>query len=154
MAAPPPWRYRCYASIVGGGLTRVKTDEIKAWYDRQSKDCQGKFGGRLRMLRSLPLEEWKWPLFRWLGDDGRGLGELRFLADRVQQRPLGFRGPEPDVFTLVFPAKEQSNRFVPRNAIEIAQRLKAEIEADKEHAIECWLFPDPKPDPSPRIGGR
>jgi hypothetical protein len=140
---PPPWRYRCYVSVRGTGSAAVRTDEIKAWYERQSKKCQQKFLDRLLALRGLPAEEWRPLLFRWLSGDGQGLGEVRFKADGVQQRPLGFRGPSPDVFTIVLPATEKGNRFVPNNAIELAQRLRSEIEADPEHTDECWLFRDP-----------
>jgi hypothetical protein len=144
MAAPPPWRYRCYVSIVRTGSAATRRDEVQAWYERQSKEWKRKFYGRLLALRGLPPEEWRPPLFRWLRGEGQGLGEIRFKADRVQQRPLGFRGPEPDIFTVVFPAaREKGSRFVPQNAIEQANQLKAEVKANKEHAIECWLFPDP-----------
>ena len=67
---------------------------------------------------------------------------MRFKADGVQQRPLGFRGPEPDVFTLLFPALEKNDRFLPRNAIEIALQLRAQVETDKRFCNECWLFRD------------
>lgn len=98
---------------------------------------------RLLELRNLGPRDWKPKLFRWLSGEGHGLGEVRFFVDRVQQRPLGFRGPRADLFTLVFPAKEIGDQFVPKNAIAIAQRRKAEIEADDQYANECWLFPDP-----------
>jgi hypothetical protein len=142
MPAPPPWRYRCYATLIEVGGNLVRRDEIRVGYQQQSKRWRAKFAERLSSLQALPFAEWRWPLFRWLSDDGRGLGEVRFLADGVQQRPLGFRGPEPDVFTLVFLAQERSNKFVPRNAIETAQRLRERIEANDRHSIKCWLFSD------------
>jgi hypothetical protein len=135
MMAPPPWRFRCYVSEDG-------TDEIRTWYDAQSKRIQQKFLSRVMALRGLPPEEWTTPLFRWLRGEGQGIGEVRFKADGVQQRPLGFRGPESDVFTLLFPASEKNDRFLPRNAIEIALQLRAQVEADKRFCNECWLFRD------------
>jgi hypothetical protein len=135
MMARPPWRFRCYVSEGG-------TDEIRTWYDAQSKRIQQKFLSRVMALRGLPPEEWTTPLFRWLRGEGQGIGEVRFKADGVQQRPLGFRGPEPDVFTLLFPALEKNDRFLPRNAIEIALQLRAQVETDKRFCNECWLFRD------------
>lgn len=132
MPFPPPWRFRCYLSEVG-------VDEIGAWYEMQPKQCQDKFLDRLLALRGLPLEEWRPPLFRWLRGEGQGLGEVRFKAG-VQQRPLGFRGPDPNVFTLVFPAREKNDRFIPRNACEIALERRREIERNKERSNVCWLF--------------
>jgi hypothetical protein len=137
MPAPPPWRFRCYVSEDG-------TDEIRAWYDDlQALEIQEKFLSRLRALRQLPLNEWRCPLFRWLRGDAHGLGEIRFKAARVQQRPLGFHGPGSDVFTLLFPATERSDRFVPRNATELALRRKAEVEKDANtRSKPFWLFGD------------
>jgi hypothetical protein len=144
MPPPPPWRFRCIASIVGAGSTAVLRDEVRAWHDRQSNEWRRKFAGRIFALNGMPFDEWKPLLFRWLRGDGQGLGEIRFKADSVQQRPLGFRGPEPDVFTIVFPsAQEKKSRFVPANAIKQAQRLRAEVEARREHTVDCWLFRDP-----------
>jgi hypothetical protein len=145
MPDPPPWRYRCH-------VTEDGADTIRFWYERQSQECRRKFLVRTQALRGLPLREWELPLFRWLRGDGQGLGEVRFKADRVQQRILGFRGPESDLFTFLYPAKEQSGRFIPRNAIEITQDLKSAVLANKDRSNEFWLFPDPKPKLPPGTG--
>jgi hypothetical protein len=136
---PPPWRFRCC-------VTEDGTDEIRTRYEAQSKQVQQKFLGRLLVLRGLPPEDWRLPLFRWLRGNGQGLGEVRFKADRVQQRVLGFRGPASDLFTFLFPAKEKNDRFIPRSAIEIAQQLKSTVLSSRNRSNECWLFPD---DPRP-----
>jgi hypothetical protein len=128
---------------------------FKVWYESQSIDVQGKFLGRLCSLGALPPEEWKLPLFRSLHGEASGLGEIRFMADRVQQRPLGFRGPSGDVFTLLYPAKEQSDRFIPRNACGIALSRKAEVEKNaNSRSKPCWLFVDPADDLPARIDER
>jgi hypothetical protein len=132
---PPPWRFHCYVSEDG-------TDEIRTWYEAQSKRLQQKFLDRMLALRGLPPEEWTLPLFRWLRGDGQGLGEIRFKSDGVQQRPLGFRGPEADLFTLLYPAREKKDRFMPKNAIAIAQGLRKQVESNKERSNDLWLFRD------------
>jgi len=144
-AAPPPWRFQCYVSDDG-------VDQIRVWYDSASEEVRAKFSSRLRALRQLPLMEWREPLFRWLRGEAHGLGEIRFKADRVQQRPLGFHGPESDVFTLVFPAKEKGDRFVPKNATALALERKAIIERDSRRSIPCWIFGDSAPSISGGIG--
>jgi hypothetical protein len=88
---PPPWRFRCY-------VTEDGTDEIRTWYEAQSKQVQQKFLGRLLVLRGLPPEDWRLPLFRWLRGNGQGLGEVRFKADRVQ--PAGPWFPRTRVGSL------------------------------------------------------
>jgi hypothetical protein len=117
-------------------------DEIRTWYEARSKRLQQKFLDRLLALSGLPAEEWRLPLFRWLRGNGQGLGEIRFKAEGVQQRPLGFRGPEPDVFTLLYLAREKNDQFVPKIAIGTAQDLRKRVESDKERSNDCWLFRD------------
>jgi hypothetical protein len=125
------WTIRCYVSEQG-------TDEIQAWYARQSRKVQGKFLSRLQMLATLELKDWKPPLFRWLHGDCHPLGELRFEVQNVQHRPLGYRAGAR-VFTLTFCAKEKSDRFVPANACEIGRRHKANIENGSGNSNVCWL---------------
>jgi hypothetical protein len=135
MPPPPLWRYRCYRTA--GGV-----DVIREWYEGETEQWQVKFVRLLQSLQSSPRPDWKYPRFRWLGD---GIGEIRFKANRVQQRPLGFQGPRgADVFTIVFAATERGDRFVPRDAIARAIARKAEVERDApRYSISCWLFDDP-----------
>jgi hypothetical protein len=126
------WAVRCYVNPQG-------VDQIRAWYDQQSRKVQGKFHSRLKALAQLDISEWKLPLFRWLHDECAPLGELRFEVQNVPHRPLGYRGPGPNVFTLTFCAREQSSRFVPANACAIALGRKAEIERNPGQSHACWL---------------
>ena len=103
-------------------------DEVRAWYDQASKKVRAKFQSRLKSLHTLPFDEWQLPLFRPLRRDLAGLGEIRFKgADNVQYRSIGFRSGVNE-FTLLFCAKEKSNKFVPKNAGEIALARKREVE--------------------------
>jgi len=129
---PALWTVRCYVSPQG-------VDEIRAWYDDQSRKVQGRFHSRLKALVTLPLEEWKLPLFRWLRGECVPLGELRFEVQNVQYRPLGFRGPGPNLFTLTFCAEERDDAFVPANACARGLARKLEIERNAERSHACWL---------------
>jgi hypothetical protein len=126
------WEVRCYLSPDG-------IDQIHAWYDQQSRKVQGKFLSRLKTPAQLDVSEWKLPLFRWLHGDCVPLGEVRFEVQNVPHRPLGYRGPGPNVFTLTFCATEQSNRFVPANACAVALGRKTEIERNPGQCHACWL---------------
>jgi hypothetical protein len=119
------WEFRCYVSSKG-------INEIRAWYDQQSKAVQGTFISRLRILGQCMPEEWRPKPFRWLRHECAGLGEIRFKAGNVQHRPLGFRSDRGQqcVFTFVFCAKEKGGRFVPPNACEIGLDNKAIIQGD------------------------
>ena len=90
------------------------------------------------MLSQLELNEWRFPLFRWLHDDCVPLGELRFDAQNVPYRPLGYRAADR-VFVLTFCATEKSNRFVPANACATALANKAKIENGTGSSNVCWL---------------
>lgn len=128
---PAIWRFRCYISPNG-------TDETRRWHDEQSKQVRAKFLQRLTTLAQLPFEEWREPLYKKLHGDCAGLGEIRFNANNVQQRPLGFRSGERE-FTILFCAIEKSNRFTPRNACEIALNRKYETLNLKDRTNALWL---------------
>ena len=125
------WSFRCYVSPNG-------TDEIRRWYNGQSKQVQARFLSKLTVLAQLPFEEWREPLYKNLHGECAGLGEIRFKGDNVQQRPLGFRSGETE-FTTLFCAIEKSNRFDPRNACEIALNRKHEVLNAKDRTNALWL---------------
>lgn len=128
---PIQWRFRCYQSVGG-------TDEIRAWYDRSSKQVQARFLSRIKMLAQLPFEEWNETLYKNLRGNCRGLGEIRFFADRKQQRPLGFRSGLNE-FTILFCATEKGGKFVPRNACLIALARKNEVQKSGAKTNALWL---------------
>lgn len=123
--------FRCYVSAKG-------RDEIEAWYASASKKVRAKFLSRLKMLANLPWDEWNEPLYKKLHGNCAGLGEIRFFADNVQQRPLGFRSGENE-FTLLFCATEKGGNFVPSNACEKALSRKDEVLVSKERTNALWL---------------
>lgn len=124
------WRFRCYVS--GRGI-----DEIKRWYDEGEPKMGAAFLSRLQTLSQLEAHQWELPYFRWLHGDCRGLGEVRFKANGVQHRPLGFLSG--DTFTLLFGAKEKGGKFLPKSACEIAQARKIEIQNAPQYSKELWL---------------
>ena len=124
------WEFRTYIDPKGN-------DVVRDWYDSQSKKVKAKFVSRLRMLATLPFSEWNETLHKALHREGAGLNEIRFKADNVQQRPLGFRSG-PREFTLLLCATEKSNRFIPANACEIALARKQEVQ-NRSKTNALWL---------------
>ncbi len=118
---PVLWSFRCYRSADG-------TDEIRAWYDGGSKQLQARFLSRMRMLAQLPRAEWNENLYKNLHGPCSGLGEIRFLADKVEQRPLGFRSGS-DEFTILL------TRTARKDGLARA-RLHDRILAVEDEAIE------------------
>jgi hypothetical protein len=126
---PVLWTIRCYVS-------HRRNDEIRAWYDGQSARVRAKFLSRLKFLAQTPRSGWKREPFDLLRNECEGLGEIRFNADGVQHRPLGFFSPGM-VFTIVICAQEKNGRFEPRNACAIGLSRKAEIERDASRCKKC-----------------
>jgi hypothetical protein len=115
-------------------------DEVRAAYDAHGKQARAKFLSKLKMLSAKPYEEWciGGILAKDLHGPCTGLREIRFKADDMQQRPLGFRSGERE-FTLVFWAYEKGGKWVERNACEKAQERKKEVEGSKDRKHDLWL---------------
>lgn len=128
---PVLWRFKCYVSASG-------TDEMRASYDGKGRQAQNRFRSRLTMLAQLPYAQWNEKLYKHLRGDCAGLSEIRFEADGVQQRPLGFRSAEAE-FTLLFWAQEVNDRWVPLSACEIALRRKNEVLESEDRAHALWF---------------
>jgi Phage derived protein Gp49-like (DUF891) len=114
------WTFRSYVSPDGEDL-------VASWYQAQSPTVQAKFDRRLHDLRQMAPHEWREPFTKQLEGNCDGLVELRFKADRVQHRPLGFYGPVRMEFTIIFFAIEKGSRFEPADACATGIRRKNEV---------------------------
>lgn len=123
--------FKCYVSENG-------RDEIRDAYDGSGKQTQARFLSRLRMLSHLPIDEWNEPMYRSLHRECHGLGEIRFLADKIQQRPLGFRSGSAE-FTILYWAHEKGWKFVPLSACQKALERKEKVLKFKDRCHALWL---------------
>jgi Phage derived protein Gp49-like (DUF891) len=124
------WKFRYYAGENGGSGFRDEFETI-------STQCRARFRSKLFTLAQLPPVEWREPLFKVLkGQDG--ISEIRFEADRVAQRPLGFLSAEME-YTLLLWAQEKSDHFIPRNACEIAKTRRIACINDRSLTRELWF---------------
>jgi hypothetical protein len=76
-------------------------------------------------------------LFDTLRGECRGLSEIRFEANNVQWRPLGFFQLDDkgdDVFTIVICASKDEHGWIPRNACALGLERKATILANPARA--------------------
>ena len=113
-----------------GFRTGPNQDVITDWYKERTPETRAKFDQRIRVLRNQPPQHWRRPWIDKLERQCEGLWEIRFKADRIQWRPLGFFGPGNGQFTILLFAKEKGNRFVPRLACQTALGLKAKVLMD------------------------
>ncbi len=90
------------------------------------------------MLTQLPRAEWNENLYRDLHGPCSGLGEIKFFADKVQQRPLGFHSGGAE-FTILFCAKEKGGKFVPLSACEKAIARRDEVLKYRSRTNALWL---------------
>jgi len=125
------WTFKCYKSPDG-------TDQIREVYGAKQRQARTKFASRLRILSLLPYDEWHAELYKELHGKAAGVAEIRFKADGVQQRVLGYRSGESE-FSLLFWAIEKSNKFVPLSAPATALERKAEAEKSKDRTHALWL---------------
>ena len=125
------WSFRCYLSADG-------TDDVRAWYEVGSKKLQARFLSRMRILAQLGRDEWHEVLYKDLHGVCDGLGEIRFKADKVQQRPLGFHSGDAE-FTILFCATEKGGKFVPLSACEKAIARLDEVLNDRSRTNALWL---------------
>ena len=120
-------------------VDRNETDIIRLWFDDATKQARAKFRNKLRNLSRLPRTGWRRPLFDTLGDECRGLSEIRFEANGAPWRPLGFFQVDEDagdIFTIVICASKDEHGWIPRNACALGLARKAEILANPARAHE------------------
>ena len=119
------------------GPNGVKSD-VRETYENGTPRLKARTLSRLKILASLPRAQWHEVYFKKLAGSCEGLWEIRFEADHVQQRPLGFHIAE-DEFVMLFWAREKGDKFVPKKACEIALRRKAAIltNGNLKHAL--WI---------------
>jgi hypothetical protein len=123
-------------------VDRNGIDVIQDWFDHATKQARAKFRNKLRNLARLDRKEWRRPLFDALGDDCRGLSEIRFDANNVPWRPLGYfqlNGGGNDEFILVIVASKDEHGWIPRNACALGLRRKTEILADPARAHDLLI---------------
>jgi hypothetical protein len=123
-----------YGETAGNAIT----SDIRETYENGSANLKSRTLSRLKILAGLARSEWHEGYFKKLSGSCEGLWEIRFVADNVQQRPLGFHISENE-FVVLFWAREKGGKFVPRKACEIALRRKAELLQNGSLKHELWL---------------
>jgi len=125
------WAFRYYVAPNG-------ERDVRDSFERGSKKLKGAFQSRVAWLAQLEFREWQGVAYKALHRECAGLGEIRFKADGVQQRPVGFRSGEAE-FTILFWAREKGDKFVPRDTCAIAQARKREVESDRGRTDALWI---------------
>lgn len=128
---PVLWSVRSY-------VTERNVDVIRQAHDERSKKVQAKFLSRMKTIAQMSRTEWPTELIKPLSGPGSGLLEIRFFAERVEQRPICFVSGDREL-TLLMWAEEKGGRFVPPTALETAQKRKQDAEQDRSRTHDIWL---------------
>jgi hypothetical protein len=112
---------------------------IQEWL-RDKRQVPAKARAKIQriLLQLAGTALWTRPLASNL-DGFPGIVEIRIRWMNTQYRLLGYRGPGERQFTLLFPALEKGDQFVPLNAPQIAQNRMTVIESDRKRINEHFF---------------
>lgn len=112
------------------------TNPIQDWLmDRRAVPVKARAKIQRILLQLAGTALWARPLASNL-DDYEGIVEIRIRWMNTQYRLLGFRGPDVRCFSILVPAIEQGDQFVPLNAPDIATTRMAIVIADRRRVVE------------------
>lgn len=123
------WTFRSF-------LSERPESAVHSWYQGQTPKARAVFDTTLKYLRDRL--KWDMPYTRVLEGECDGLIEIRFKAEKVQHRPLGFYGPLRLEFTIAFFATERDGEFDPPNSCAIALGRKTIVCGNREQCSCEW----------------
>lgn len=110
------------------------SSDLVEWHTSLDEKGKAIFAARMEYLCACPSESWPTSYCRPL--DG-GISEIRFKDRRVQQRPLGYFGPNIKEFTFLYPAIERGGKLVPKDAINRA-KIRKELVGENPGSSNEW----------------
>ncbi|MGB6385277.1 MAG: hypothetical protein WBF25_08640 [Terriglobales bacterium] len=112
------------------------TNPIEEWLmDKKVVPTKARAKINVLLLRLAGTERWKRPETSNL-DGYPGIIEIRIRWMNTQYRLLGFRGPSERQFSLLVPAVEKDDEFVPLNAPNTASKRMIEIIENRRRISE------------------
>jgi len=112
------------------------TNPIEEWLmDKRAVSTKARARIQRILLQLAGTALWTRPLASNL-DDYVGIVEIRIRWMNTQYRLLGFRGPDERQFSLLVPAIEKDNEFVPISAPAVAITRMKIVTGDRRRIIE------------------
>ena len=117
------YQIKCYVSRRG-------KNEIQQIYDEGTDDLQAELMVEIEYLAARSRSDWIRPHAAKLKNckGFKDFFEIRLFADKVQQRPIGYFGPDEIDFTILLWAIEKGNKLCPADWCGIANRRRVQIE--------------------------
>lgn len=98
---------------------------------------QAKCDARMLYLRDAPPRLWVDPSARkldWSKDENcKDVYEIKFSANRIEQRPMGYFGRSASEFTIVVWVTHKGKQYRPRDFCRIACERRDAIGTSREH---------------------
>lgn len=114
--------------------------DVQDAYDKGSVELKAGLDVALEYLKARDRSDWRRPKAAKLAKTQgyRDYFEIRFMADKVQQRPIGYFGPKACVFTILLWATEKGGKLQPADWYDKAERRRALIErgTDASHELQ------------------
>jgi len=109
---------------------------VQKHYNSANEELKANLENALEYLICLERSEWIRPRAHRMTkcDEFRDFFEIRFKANNVQQRPIGYFGPGANDFTILIWATEKGNKLIPEEWCSIANRRRLEIIEGKAKA--------------------
>lgn len=125
------WSFKVYVSSVGNESLQKTIDSLNT---EQDADVIQYFKARLRYLKNTPKMNWNEPHAKKLSGI-KDIYEIKFSANNVEYRPLGFFGPGKKEFTILIWATHKQRIYAPHDAINTADKRRKYIESGKASSV-------------------
>lgn len=124
--------------------------DVQAVYDKGSADLKANFEVAISYLKPLSRDKWRRPQAHKLDKQKkfRDFFEIRFQANKVQQRPIGFFGPGINEFTVVMWLTEKGGKLLPLDWFRTANDRREDIISGRASTRNLTLDGDDNNEPS------
>ncbi|MGD0961737.1 MAG: hypothetical protein ABSB19_18150 [Methylomonas sp.] len=116
-------KIKCYVANSG-------KNEVQDVYNNGSEELKAGFEVAISYLKEMSRQHWSRPDAHRLNKvkGFKDFYEIRFRADKLQQRPIGFFWPDDNHFTILIWATEKGNKLNPESWHEKCAKRKSDIE--------------------------
>ncbi len=125
------WNFKCYETLNG-------KKEVQSTFDSGSDELKANCLLAIEYLQVREKQDWTNPrnyaAKLTAGEGYRDFYEIRFKADKVMQRPIGYFGPGVNEFTILIWATEKGGKILPEGWRKKAERLRLQIEGKTAYA--------------------
>lgn len=121
------WQFRVFVSETG-------SNGLQKTIDAQDEAVIQHFKVRVKYLANTPKRDWQEPYALKL-KKVTDIYEIRFKANGVQFRPLGFFGPDGNEFTILIWATHKQKIYDPHDAINTADSRRKLVRTGRARCV-------------------